>query len=181
MLQLSQTTVNNATQWLALHESVALVEAGSLRQLHERHLAQHGTEFMARVYQATIEQLLENAYDLQRLELCNVFRRVMSDAIDAHFTTLDLADFSLSLSLANNAKEWLTFMHCMSLAKKISFHKVHTGFLFTYGDDFMVQVYHQTFALTQHPGALSEPQASLSTLQQVLDQAVANTAYKAAA
>jgi hypothetical protein len=181
MHQLFQLSADNAKQWLALFDSVAVFETGALRQFHELNLTEHGSGFMARVYQAAIEQLLENACDLQRLELCNAFRRAMSHALDAHFTGLDLADSSFRLDLAENAKQWLAFMHCMSLAEKITFQQVHAGFLSTYGDEFMVPVYHRAFGLALHHGVLSEPLALLSTLQQVLDRALETSAYHVAA
>ena len=178
---LSPITANNANQWLALFDSSASMKTGTVHQFHERHLAQHGAEFMAQVYRVGMERLLENACAMQRPELCNTFRRVMSNAIDAHFAALDLADASLCLSLADNAKEWLTFMHCMLLAEKISFEYICAGFLSTYSGEFMAQAYLKTFEHMLHDKAPGESFTLLSTLQQALSQACETTACYAAA
>lgn len=134
--QLLPSPADHARQWLALLASIATLEADSFHQKHERYLELHGCGFMAYVYQEAIVQILLNANIDERYELCGVFRRVMSQGIDVHFGQLDLTDQTLRLGLADNARQWLAFLHSMSLANKTSFQSVHLGFLTTYGCDF---------------------------------------------
>lgn len=51
----------------------------------------------------------------------------------------------LRLSLARNAQEWLELSLSISSAEKISFDKIHDGFLASHGAVFMVNVYRRTF------------------------------------
>jgi hypothetical protein len=167
----------SANQWLALLASIALVEAESFHEKHERFLALNGCGFMAYVYQKAIVQILEIASVPERHELCGVFRRVMSQGIDAHFGEMDLMDHTLRLGLADNARQWLAFLHSMSLAEKRSFHSVHLGFVTTYGCDFMAQVYHDTFEYALQPGGLVAPDKILTAFQQSLDEVLETSSW----
>lgn len=180
MQQLSQNTCSNAEQWLALFDSIALFDPEAVKQFHELHLAQYGPELMARVYRASLELLLEKASDLQRVELGRAFRRGISAAIDAHFSRSVLGDSTLWQNLAENAKEWLAFTHCMLLADKVPFHQAYAGFLSAYNDEFIAQVYQKAFeqVLHQAPG---ESIALLSAFKHALDQGLGATRYQVAA
>lgn len=166
---------DQAQQWLALLASIAMVEADSFQQKHEQYLALNGCGFMAFVYQKAIVEILLNANLDERYELCGVFRRIMSQGIDRHFGELDLMDRTLRQGLADNARQWLAFLHSMSLADKTSFHSVHLGFLNTYGCDFMTQVYYDTFEYALRPGGMVAPDRILNTFNQTLEQALLNT------
>lgn len=172
--QLLPPSADHEQQWLSLLASIAMVEADSFHQKHERYLALHGCAFMAYVYREAIVQILLSANVEERYELCGVFRRVMNQGIDAHFGQLDLMDHSLRLGLADNARQWLAFLHSMSLAHKTSFQSVHLGFLTTYGCAFMSQVYHDTFEHALRPGGLVTSDRILSAFEQALNQGLRN-------
>lgn len=165
---------DHAQQWLALLASIATVESESFHQKHARYLALNGCGFMAFVYQKAIVEILLNANLDERYELCGVFRRVMNHSIDQHFGELDLTDQALRQGLADNARQWLAFLHSMSLADKTSFHSVHLGLLTTYGCDFMAQAYHETFEYALRPGGLVASDRILTAFDQALEQALKN-------
>jgi hypothetical protein len=167
----------SANQWLALLASIALVEAESFHEKHERFLALNGCGFMAHVYQKAIVQILEMASVPERHELCGVFRRVMNHGIDTHFGEMDLMDQTLRQGLADNARQWLSFLHSMSLAEKRSFHSVHLGFVTTYGCSFMAQVYHDTFECALRPGGLLAPDSILAAFQRALDEVLETSSW----
>ncbi|GAA4035980.1 hypothetical protein GCM10022409_21070 [Hymenobacter glaciei] len=161
---------------MALLASIATVEADSFYQKHERYLALHGCGFMAYVYQEAIVQILLDANLDERYELCGVFRRVMSQSIDAHFGQMELTDHTLRVGLADNARQWLAFLHSMSLADKTSFQSVHLGFLTSYGCNFMSQVYYDTFECALRPGGLVAPDRILAPFEQALGQGLKKAA-----
>lgn len=166
------SSAESAIQWNSLLESISLLENASFHRSHERYLTQYGCEFMAHVYQHAIERVLEVATCEDRLELCSAFRRVMSQAIDTHFMGLESMDLALRLSLADNAKQWLAFLHSMALADKISFNNIHVGFLGTYGADFMARAYRATFEHVLQSVSLHEPGKIMAAFQQSLNQAL---------
>jgi hypothetical protein len=170
--QVLPSPADHAQQWLALLASIAMVESESFHQKHEQYLALNGCGFMAFVYQKAIVEILLNANPDERYELCGIFRRIMSQGIDRHFGALDLMDHTLRQGLADNARQWLSFLHSMSLADKKSFHSVHLGFLGTYGCDFMTQVYYDTFEYALRPGVVVVPDRILSAFNQALEQAL---------
>lgn len=172
--QLLTSPADQARQWLALLASIATIEADSFHHKHERYLALHGCGFMAYVYQEAIVQILLNANLDERYELCGIFRRVMSQGIDQHFGNLDLTDHALRQGLADNARQWLAFLHSMSLAEKTSFHRVHLSFLTTYGCDFMAEVYRETFEYALRPGSMVASDRILAAFEQALEQALEN-------
>lgn len=181
MLQLLPTLAVYSKQELTLFDSSALFGSGNMKQFHARHIARYGAELMVRVYRASMEQLLENACAWQRLQLCNTFREVVNEAIDAHFAELDLADSALRLSLADNAKQWLAFVHCTSQANKTCSHQVYAAFLATYGDELLAQTYLKVFEQILQQRTSTESLDLLSTIEQVLDQALETNPYHAAA
>lgn len=170
--QLLPAPAESSNQWLSLLTAIALIESESFHEKHERFMALYGCGFMANVYQKAIVQILEVVNLPERSELCGVFRRVMGQGIDAHFRGLDLIDQTLRYGLADNARQWLAFLHSMSLAEKTSFQSVHLGFLTTYGCDFMAQVYHDTFEYALRPGGMVAPDRIQAAFKQALAEAL---------
>ncbi|QNH63083.1 hypothetical protein [Hymenobacter sediminicola] len=75
---------DNAKQWLALSQSISTSEKATFDALHNGFFAAYGPNFMAHVYRASIEQVLQNMPTVERDKLLVAFRRAMDTAIDAH-------------------------------------------------------------------------------------------------
>ncbi|GAA4383419.1 hypothetical protein [Hymenobacter koreensis] len=81
-------------------------------------------------------------------------------------------DQDLQLSLANNAKAWLALSLSISSAEKLSFDKIHDGFLSTYGADFMSHVYRVTIEKVLQNMPDTERSKLLAAFQQAMDRAI---------
>ncbi|KAA9327646.1 hypothetical protein F0P96_16855 [Hymenobacter busanensis] len=85
-LQLS--LANNAKEWLALSLTISSAEKVAFNKIHDGFYTTYGATFMAHVYRATIEQALQSMPDAERSKLLVAFQDAMSQAIDAHYATL---------------------------------------------------------------------------------------------
>ena len=88
-LQLS--LANNAKQWLALSQSISTSEKATFDALHNGFFTAYGPNFMAHVYRAAIEQVLQNMPTVERDKLLMAFRQAMDTAIDEHAYMLPTA------------------------------------------------------------------------------------------
>ncbi|MBG8556012.1 hypothetical protein [Hymenobacter guriensis] len=82
---------NNAKEWLALSQSISTSEKATFDRLHNGFFAAYGPNFMAHVYRAAIEQVLQNMPTAEREKLLVAFRQAMDGAINKHANMLPTA------------------------------------------------------------------------------------------
>ncbi|MCB2407329.1 hypothetical protein [Hymenobacter lucidus] len=82
---------NNAKDWLALSQSISTSEKATFDALHNGFFAAYGPNFMAHVYRASIEQVLQNMPTVEREKLLVAFRHALDTAIEQHSYMLPTA------------------------------------------------------------------------------------------
>ncbi|WP_426058137.1 hypothetical protein [Hymenobacter sp. B1770] len=89
--ELQLSLADNAKQWLALSQSISTSEKVTFDALHNAFFAAYGPNFMAHVYRASIEQVLQNMPTVEREKLLVAFRQAMDNAIERHAYLLPTA------------------------------------------------------------------------------------------
>jgi hypothetical protein len=89
--QLESDLADNAKQWLALSQSISTSEKATFDALHNGFFAAYGPNFMAHVYRASIEQVLQNMPTVERDKLLVAFRQALDEAIAKHAYMLPTA------------------------------------------------------------------------------------------
>lgn len=92
---LQRSLDENAKNWLALSQSISASEKTTFDALHDGFFAAYGPNFMAHVYRASIEQVLQNMPTVERDKLLVAFRQALDVAIEKHaYMTPTAADCS---------------------------------------------------------------------------------------
>ena len=81
---LELSLADNAKQWLALSQSISTSGKATFDALHNGFFAAYGPNFMAHVYRASIEQVLQNMPTPERDKLLVAFRHALDSAIEKH-------------------------------------------------------------------------------------------------
>ena len=89
--ELAFELANNATEWLALSQSISAAEKVSFGNVHDRFFTKYGPNFMAYVYRTAIEEVRPSLPGAACSQLLNVFQQALDEAINGQTYALPTA------------------------------------------------------------------------------------------